>query len=221
MPASHTPPLILASRSPRRRDLMALLGMPFQVREAPGAEENTRINPQWPPEKVAEELALAKAQSVANQYPEAIVLGADTIVVLEGSVLGKPRDSQEALQMLRALKGRSHSVITGVALVREATGTRLLSHCATEVTMRHYSDKEMKAYVASGSPMDKAGAYGIQDSPFRPVERVYGCYQNVVGLPLCKLVEMLKAIGINGQKEVPEAPDSCPYCAGLAHNSTA
>ena len=197
-------PLLLASTSPRRRELLERAGLSFQV-AAPAVEEEPRDGET--PQALAERLALAKARAVADalrgvgpsSQPEGgprLVVGADTLVVApDGRVLGKPRDAAEALDMLRALRGRRHTVVTGVAVVDAATGHARATHRTSAVWMRVYSEEEAQAYVASGEPLDKAGAYAVQDPAFRPASRVEGCLLNVVGLPLCALRELLLACG--------------------------
>jgi len=149
-------------------------------------------------------LAQAKAQAAAQRHRDGLIIGADTIVVLDGAVLGKPRDEEEAVRMLKALRGREHWVHTGLALVEPATGQETSRVVSTKVPMRAYSDEEIARYVASGDPLDKAGAYAIQHPGFRPVvlECLQGCYANVVGLPLCSLVEMLEAWGVRPATDV-------------------
>ncbi|RMF35768.1 MAG: septum formation inhibitor Maf [Chloroflexi bacterium] len=193
--------LVLASRSPRRRELLALLEVPFQVTPV-GIAEDPR--PGEPPEEMVRRLAQAKARAAAQRHRDGLIIGADTIVVLDGAVLGKPRDEEEAVRMLKALRGREHWVHTGLALVEPATGRETGRVVSTKVPMRAYSDEEIARYVASGDPLDKAGAYAIQHSGFRPVvlERLQGCYANVVGLPLCSLVEMLEAWGVRPATDV-------------------
>jgi MAF protein len=151
------------------------------------------------PAQYAVDLARAKAAAVAERLPDAVVLGADTVVILDGDVLGKPRDPDEAMSMLRRLNGRRHEVVTGVALAGAAGESHDLE--TTRVTFRRYSVAEMKSYVAGGSPMDKAGAYGIQDAELAPARRIEGCYLNVVGLPMCAVRRMLLKAGTL----VPEA----------------
>lgn len=202
-----TPPLILASASPRRRELLARLGVPFTV--APADVDEDVGKPGMRPERVARALARRKAMAVAAQRPGAVVLAADTVVALRGRLLGKPADAAETWAMLRALRGRQHRVITGVAL---ATGRRVrVRHVVTTVHMRSYSDDEIAASIAAGTPFDKAGAYAIQDPEFRPVACYKGCYCNVVGLPLAPVIELLVGAGI----QVPhtEPADLQPACA--------
>lgn len=187
------PDLVLASRSPRRRRLLAALGVPFTVVPPPPDEV---IPPGLTPEAVAERLALEKGAEVARSLdprPGApAVLAADTVVVLDGAILGKPAGPDEARRMLRDLRGRAHRVITGVAAL--AGGRRETAHALTHVRMRAYTDAEIDAYVASGDPLDKAGAYAIQHPGFRPVREIEGCECNVVGLPLWTAAALLRAV---------------------------
>ncbi|KAB2924472.1 MAG: septum formation inhibitor Maf [Bacteroidetes bacterium] len=177
-------PVILASRSPRRSQLLRQIGMQFTV-EPSGIEE--RIDASLSFEENVRRLALHKAEDVAHRRTEGIVIGSDTIVVIDGDVLGKPADAAEALRMLRRLSGRTHTVYTGFALVDCADGRRHIDHQETSVTFRALTDDEIADYVAGGSPMDKAGAYGIQDDAGAVfVERIDGCYYTVVGFPLAK-----------------------------------
>ncbi len=182
------PPLVLASRSPRRHQLLERLGVPFSVHPSDADEA---IPPGTAPDDAVRLLAGRKAEAVAPRHPEALTLGADTVVVLGGRVLGKPADAAEAAAMLRRLSGRTHTVYTGVALVH---GGRTVTACeATEVTFASLTDAEIAAYVETGSPLDKAGAYGIQDDwgAFF-VEGIRGDYYNVVGLPLHRLARTLR-----------------------------
>jgi 23S rRNA (uracil1939-C5)-methyltransferase len=202
--------VVLASASPRRRELLLALGLDF-VSVASSADEV--IESSDPPAIVAERLALLKAESVAVSHPDKAVIGADTIVVLDGAILGKPRDVAEATDMLRRLRGRQHEVITAVAVIRN--GRSFVDHVSTRVTMRNYTDGEIAAYVASGDPMDKAGAYAVQNPTFAPVAGVDGCYLNVVGLPLCLLARVLREAGAEVRPR-PEwsLPCQCASCEG-------
>lgn len=184
--------LILASASPRRRALLERTGLAFRV-VAADVDESRR--PSEPAVALARRLAVAKAEAVATLHPEAVVLGADTVVVLDGCPLGKPRDAAEARVMLARLRGREHLVTTGVC-VRPPSGEALAATLSTRVWMRDYANAEIEAYVASGDPLDKAGAYAIQHPTFRPVERLVGCYTNVVGLPLCLTTALLSLVGL-------------------------
>jgi septum formation protein len=181
--------LILASKSPRRKELLQQIGITdFIVRPAVDPEVADLT---MPPQSLVEALALHKAREVAAKYaqPDDIVLGADTIVVLGREILGKPRDAAHAREMLRSLSDRKHRVYTGLALIHN--GDEYLSHEHTEVHFRPLSDGEIDAYIATGEPMDKAGAYGIQGRGALFVDRIHGDYCNVVGLPVCKLGLML------------------------------
>ena len=185
-------PLVLASTSPRRQELMTSLGLTFDV-EAPATDETPE--PGEAPEELVERLALAKARSVAASRREGLAVGADSVVVMDGLTLGKPETAAQAREMLLGLRGKAHQVISGVAVVDASTGRSLSTRSVTLVTLREYADQEMDAYIATGEPMDKAGAYGVQDATFRPASRVEGCYPNVVGLPLCSLSSLLTRMG--------------------------
>jgi len=199
-------PLIgLASASPRRRELLGLTGwavsnLPAGVDEVPLAGETAEV--------LARRLALAKARAAAAS-PDglAVTLGADTIVVDGGRMMGKPADAAEAAEMLERLRGGTHRVLTALALVDPRRGTELVELCETAVPMRDYTRDEVAGYVASGSPLDKAGAYGIQDGGFQPValERLEGCFANVMGLPLCHLVRGMRRLGHVPPADVPTA----------------
>ncbi|MBI4491915.1 MAG: septum formation protein Maf [Chloroflexi bacterium] len=218
------PPLLLASASPRRRRLIGLLGLPC---EAVAAEVDETPRPGEKPERLATRLARAKVQAVAPLAGGRLVVAADSVVVLHGRTLGKPASARQATAMLRRLRGQRHQVLTGVALLAPdsalstqhsalSTGARYEGLVRTEVQMRAYGDAEIAAYVASGAPMDKAGAYGIQDLAFHPVERVLGCYLNVVGLPLCELVRGLATLGctLPALDQAPFVPPCALCCQG-------
>jgi septum formation protein len=185
--------VILASRSPRRRQLFAGLGIAFSVVD-PDVDE-TALHGESPSD-LALRLGLAKALAVACQHPRALVVGADTLVVLGAEILGKPRDEAEATEMLRRLRAHSHEVYTGLALVCLAQDLRCAQVVATRVTMRDYTDGEIARYVASGDPFDKAGAYAIQHPVLDPVARYEGSYSNVVGLPVEHLRRALVKLGV-------------------------
>lgn len=208
--------LVLASASPRRRELLSLLPFFFQVVE-PQLDEAS-LAKQFPdPEEQARHLALAKAEDVAGRVPDKPIIAADTIVVLlsggmEGQVLGKPKDAQEATKMLHRLRGKEHLIITGLAVVNRALGKTLVDHTVTRGWARHYSPGEIAAYVATGDPMNKAGACDIQHPVFRPVSLIQGCYCNCIGLPLCNLLSLLKAAGFPEAPDPPAGPELCPYC---------
>lgn len=191
--------LILASASPRRRALLKGLGLSFSVESSAVSETVTDTSN---PGKLVEELARRKAAAVAAAQsallPEnKLVIGADTIVVLEGTILGKPQDEGEAHAMLSRLADRWHEVFTGVAVVEPSSGHVLSAHECTRVKFRALRDEEIRAYVATGEPMDKAGAYGVQGRGGLLVERIEGCFYNVVGLPLVKLASLLSVFGFD------------------------
>lgn len=189
---STTPRIILASQSPRRRELLALIGIPHDVRPA---NVDERLLPGEQPVPHAERLARAKAETIARTEPEAVVIGSDTIVVLDGEILGKPVTAEEAADTLRRLSGRTHTVHTAVAVARNG---RMVSGVeSVEVTFRPLSGAQIEAYVATGEPMDKAGAYGIQGYGAVIVERVHGDYFAVMGLALGRLVVLLGEVGVH------------------------
>jgi septum formation protein len=191
----------LASASPRRRQLFSLLEVPFVVAEANVDEE---IEEGESPQEMVCRLSLAKARAVALSYPENLIVAADTIVVLNGVVLGKPADEAEAVAMLRRLRGRKHTVLSGVTVYHPASGRAITELAESVVWMRAYADEEMTRYAASGDPLDKAGAYAIQHQNFNPVERIGGCYAGVMGLPLCHLARALAKLGLTLPVDVPQ-----------------
>ena len=184
--------LVLASASPRRADLLRQLGVPFEVIPS----ELSEVLPPGPVPGAVTALALAKARAVAGRVGPSVVLGADTAVVLAAEVFGKPESPEDARRILRALRGRQHEVITGVALVEAPLGREETVAVASRVLMREYSEAEIEAYVASGEPFDKAGAYAVQAAGGALVAKVEGCYTNVVGLPLTTTRRLLEAWGI-------------------------
>lgn len=182
--------LVLASMSPRRRELLARAGFIFEVR--PSSINETPL-PEEPPEDFARRAAQDKALAVAAESPPgSLILGADTIVVADHEILGKPADASDALRMLRLLSGRTHRVITGICIVHPPGSIEAVTHETTHVTFRTLDEVEIAAYVASGEPFDKAGAYGIQGLASKFVTRVEGCYFNVVGLPVALVYDLLK-----------------------------
>ena len=185
------PPIILASTSPRRHDLLTLIGVSHEVIPS-DVDETLRAGET--PAAYAERLARAKAGEVAGRRPEAITIGADTIVVIDGQILGKPRDRSDAVRMLRTLSGRSHSVYTAVAVARGAEIASVLE--VVGVTFRPLDDHDIAAYIDTGEPMDKAGAYGIQGYGATIVERIDGDYFAVMGLALGRTVRLLARVGI-------------------------
>jgi MAF protein len=158
-------------------------------------------------------LSREKALRVSSTWKDAIVLGADTTVVLDDQVMGKPSSAQEATEMLESLRGRAHAVITGVTLLDTSSSACISDATSADVVLRRYSDDEIAAYVASGEPMDKAGAYAVQDTVFKPAIAIQGCYLNVVGLPLCQVVEILDRMGVQARlKEGWQPPSECKSC---------
>ncbi len=189
-------PLVLASGSPRRRELLAALGWAFSVHPSPVEEE---VLPGEAPDAAVRRLAVDKGRAVAAEWPGRIVLAADTIVTVDGRILGKPVDRDEALGMLSALAGRTHRVMTGVALfLRESCIAEVET---TEVTFRALSPVQLQSYVDTGEGDDKAGAYGIQGQGALLVDSIRGCYFNVVGLPLARLSAMLTKLDIDMEQQ--------------------
>ena len=185
--------LILASSSPRRKSLLNYLNIKyFQVE--PNIIEN--IPPDLNnPVDAAKSIAHSKAISITQNFKSKYVISADTLVFLNKKIFGKPKSSSEAINMLMELRGQKHSVVTAIALKSPKTQEIYIDHTVTEVTMRNYSDEEMNKFVESGSSFDKAGAYAIQDNDFNPVEIINGCYTNVLGLPICTMIELFKRHG--------------------------
>jgi septum formation protein len=187
--------LILASASPRRLELLSLAGVPLAV--IPGETDETYLTGESPEEHVAR-LARAKAAEVGGRFPQRWVLGADTVVVLDDEVLGKPKDDREAEKMLKRLSGREHKVITGYCL-RRASPARIRERTVTtRVVFKALSPKEIRWYLKTGEPFDKAGAYAIQGKAAFMVREISGSYTNVVGLPLCEVLEDLASLKIPG-----------------------
>lgn len=190
--------LVLASRSPRRAELLTVAGIPHEVRPAAEIEEElaaTLTNLHDDPAAYAVALAVAKARDVADDLPGRLVLGSDTVVVHRGDILEKPRDENEAVELLTRLAGDSHTVISAVALVGGGAGLPgMAAHEETRVEFLPLTHEAIVRYVATGEPMDKAGAYGIQGYGAMMVRRVEGCYFNVMGLPLSRLGAMLKEV---------------------------
>ncbi len=195
--------IILASGSPRRRQLLEQIGLDFRVA---ASDIDETVEEGLPPAQIVEWLSAQKAEAVAAQaMPGELVLAADTIVCLEDTVLGKPADELEAFKMLTALSGSRHQVYTGVTLLRD--GEKLTGHEVTNVTFRELTEAEITAYIATGEPRDKAGAYGIQGVGALLVERIEGDYFNVMGLPLCRLGQMLRQFGVEVLKRKEEQLD--------------
>ncbi len=187
--------LILASQSPRRKELLSLLGMPFAVRVA---DIDETMDPAKPPFDEVARVSSCKALAIPREETD-VVIAADTIVVCQGHVLGKPRDEEDAIRMLRLLSGRDHQVMTGVTVLcgqRQETFTEV-----TDLHFRELSDRQIQRYVDSKEPMDKAGAYGIQGGAALFCERMVGDYYNVMGLPVCRLWQVLNRIAPAWMKE--------------------
>jgi MAF protein len=180
--------------------LFSLLGVPF-ISLTADVEENRGHGEE--PEEMVCRLSQAKAEALAEDYPERLIVAADTIVVLDGQVLGKPAGADEAVATLRRLRGREHLVFSGLTALGPSTGQQVTELAQTTVWMRPYSDEEISCYVASGDPLDKAGAYAIQHAEFNPVAYIQGCYASVMGLPLCHLTRALSRLGLNLPVDVP------------------
>ncbi|TJY41447.1 septum formation inhibitor Maf [Cohnella pontilimi] len=192
------PTLILASTSPRRQELITTLGLPVMVRPS-HADEKTPGD--WSPDRIVEELANRKARAVwesvrGTMKTAAVVVGSDTIVVLDGRVMGKPKDPEEAFEMLSRLAGNTHEVYTGVSCIGLMDGQTVTNHRVTKVRMRQLSPDQIRRYVQTGEPLDKAGAYGVQGVGALLVDSLEGCYFNVVGLPLSLLAVQLEQFGV-------------------------
>lgn len=220
-PVTH-PDLVLASNSPRRRQLIALAGWPFRV--VPADVDESRQQDEAPSETV-QRLAQAKAVTVAAQVgPDALVVAADTIVVDGDEVLGKPAGTAEAARMLGQLRGRSHQVYTALGFSYAAQ--YLADLCITNVPMRAYTGAEIEAYIASGDPFDKAGAYAIQHAGFHPVESFAGCFASVMGFPLCHFARSLSRLGIAQGVDISLACQmaldyTCPVTAAVLSGEAA
>ncbi|HTP05657.1 MAG TPA: Maf family protein [Nitrospirota bacterium] len=186
--------IILASNSPRRKELLRQIGVTFT---SDPADVDERILPGEGSEEYAIRVALSKARVAAERAGTGIIIAADTIVLLGTMVLGKPVDSKDAERMLGMLSGTMHTVITGLAVMNAATGKTLTRLVNTKVWFRNLTPEEIASYVATGEPLDKAGAYGIQERGSLLVQKIEGCYFNVVGLPLSVLGEILTNFGIN------------------------
>lgn len=210
--------IFLASASPRRAELLRLTGWQFKLFPVDVDETSDPIED---PSKLASRLALAKADAALRILPQAeFLLAADTLVVDGAQILGKPQNERDAHRMLEALRGRDHRVIS--ALVLRGSAGEQVELCETTVPMRAYGMDEITAYIETGSPMDKAGAYGIQDRDFDPVEveQMHGCFTNVMGLPLCHLLRAMRRLGVDSRRDVPLACQShtsydCPVHAEI------
>ncbi len=184
--------IILASASPRRRELLAMMGLDFEV--LPSLIDESIRQGEEPVEHVLR-LSREKTTEPAALYPEAWIIGADTIVTIDGEILGKPSSGEEAKKMLKKLSGRKHRVFTGIAILRQATAAFLSKAVASDVLFKEIPEEEIGWYVHTGEPRDKAGGYALQGSGAFFVREIRGSYTNVIGLPLCELVELLKLAG--------------------------
>jgi MAF protein len=226
------PLLVLASNSPRRRELLALCGLTFNTCPAevdesqrPGESPGTYVL-RLAESKVRTYAATPKNRGTMSAHEDLAILAADTAVVDGKAILGKPKDRAEAVQMLRRLRSRTHQVYTGIAVLRLCDGNLATDLCVTDVPMRAYREEEINIYVATGDPLDKAGAYAIQHSNFHPVERMSGCYASVMGLPLCHLTRTLHKLDIAPKTDISAECQSnlhytCPISAAVLHGEQA
>jgi nucleoside triphosphate pyrophosphatase len=201
--------LVLASASPRRRELLARLGLPFAVRPVAVDEDFGSLRD---PQIAARRLARVKAEAARLHDEHAPILAADTIVALDGRMLAKPADAEDARQMLRSLRGRTHDVVTAVALLPHKHRGIIARNPITHVTMRDYSEAEIEASIIAGTPFDKAGGYAIQDEALHPVASYDGCYCNVIGLSLWATVDVLRKGGIRVQTALEAFLPQCAAC---------
>ena len=202
LPVTEKPMLVLASNSPRRRQLLALADWMFSISVA-DVDESIDPRGESPADYVLR-LAEAKARAVIHQaHRGQIILAADTAVVDGTYIIGKPSDIAEAVRMLTRLRGHTHQVYTAIALLRLSDELLLKDICVTDVPMRNYSDEEIQAYVQTGDPLDKAGAYAIQHPHFHPVAEMSGCYASVMGLPMCHVVRLMRQMEISPRANVP------------------
>jgi MAF protein len=220
---TEKPLLVLASASPRRRQLLSMAGWQFSVAAA-DVDESQLPQGESPSDYV---LRLAETKARATKADaDQIVLAADTTVVDGMEILGKPKDSAEATAMLRRLRGHTHQVYTGIALLRMSDEFLLKDLCVTDVPMRNYSDEEISAYVATGDPLDKAGAYAIQHPQFQPVANLEGCYASVMGLPMCHAILLMRKMDIQPNADVFAGCETpleyqCPLSNSLLNNVVA
>ncbi len=188
----NRPSLILASTSPRRRQLLTVLGLDFEV-IPPHADE--RLLPEEAPREHVARLSRLKAHEVGKNYPDRWIIAADTIVFIDGIILGKPRDEQEARSMLSRLSGREHTVMTGFAVHQTGAVKTVSNVVESFVKVKELCDQEITGYINTGEPFDKAGGYAIQGIGMFMVEKVRGSYTNVIGLPMCEVVNALRQVG--------------------------
>jgi len=215
--------LVLASNSPRRRQLLALTGWIFNLR--PASIDESPLPGEHPGDYVLR-LARGKAAASAQEGSPAIYLGSDTTVADGMEILGKPLDEEDAVRMLRQLRGKEHTVYTAIVLHDTLSGQTVSELCTTRVPMRAYGDAEIDAYVRSGDPLDKAGAYAIQHPEFKPVDQFHGCFASVMGLPLCHLERSLRHLRGPSPADVPAACQAaleyvCPVSSAILRGENA
>ncbi len=205
--------LVLASNSPRRKQILGWTGIPFTVR--PADIDETPLAGELPQDYV-QRLALTKGRKVSGSAGfKELIVAADTTVSVNNEIIGKPTDAEDARRILLKLRGRVHFVHTAIVVIAPSKGLIEKELCSTRVRMRHYSDEEIDSYIKSGDPLDKAGAYAIQDETFHPVDQLKGCYASVMGLPLCHLERVLRRMGHGERKQIPfvcqdELAYNCP-----------
>ena len=200
--------LLLASTSPRRRELLELLGVPFRV-VSPNCEET--LSPHLPPNEQTRQLARDKAQSVATQHPQDLVIGSDTVIEIDGKLLGKPDNMQEAESMLRDLRGRRHLVHTGVALIQKSNNLSIDFVETAQVWIKSFNETTLQSYLSTEESLGKAGAYSIQGEGAQLIERIEGDYPTIVGLPLWRTAKLLEQQGIVLPTSVEEVYRLKPY----------
>lgn len=207
------PPLFLASASPRRRQLLSEAGIAFTLHVVPIDEDQLSETYHGPLDRLGEYLARRKAEAALEDLLRAgtsgLVLASDTTVLIDGRSLAKPHDDAEADRMLRTLRGREHVVATGIALAGPEPGCMLTATSRTRVRMRAYDSTEIMAYIASGDPLDKAGAYSIQHPDFQPVASITGCHLGVIGLPICLVAALLRGAPL--PPDAPRGDSVCPW----------
>ena len=202
------PQIILASSSPRRKDLLALLGLPFEIIPPSTSEE---VQGQETPVDHVRRLALEKARSVSNRYPTSLVIGSDTVIELDGDILGKPVDLEDAQHMLHRIRGRCHLVHTGLALVARAKQIEESWIETVKVWIKDFSDTELHEYLKTQDSLGKAGAYSIQGEGAHLIGKIEGDYPTVVGLPLWKTAQLLQQVGVELPKPVEAIYRAKPY----------
>jgi len=186
--------IVLASKSPRKKELLKQFGIKFTV-DVSNIEE--KVNPKLEPKQVAKQLSLIKAKDVARRHEDAIIIAADTFVVLDNEIIGKPKSEGDAKKILKKLSNKPHLVMTGFTVIDTKTGRTITKSVETKVYFKKLTTNEIDNYVKSGEPLDKAGAYGIQEKGAIFIEKIEGDYSNVIGLPIFKLMETLKEFGVS------------------------